>query len=316
MDAQISRRQMISGASGALASGIAPQSAKASVRKRSKAAPFRYCLNTSTLMGHKLPITEIVDIAGQAGYNAIEPWIRELDEHVKGGKSLRDLAKRIRDRGLTVESSIGFFDWIVDEDARRAKAVEEAKRNMELVANIGGTRLACPPAGATDRADIDLFKAAERYRALLEIGDKIGVVPEVEVWGFSKTLTRLSQAMFVALESGHPKACVLPDVFHLYKGGTPFSGIRLLSGAAVHCFHLNDYPAEPPRDTITDASRVYPGDGIAPLGQVFRDLEAIGYDGVLSLELFNRDYWKQDAQTVASTGIRKMRDAVKAALGK
>ena len=69
----------------------------------------------------------------------------------------------------------------------------------------------------------------------------------------------------VAIESGHPKACVLPDVYHLYKGGSDFAGLKLLNAAAVHVFHMNDYPANPPRSAINDSDRVYPGDGVAPL---------------------------------------------------
>ena len=49
-----------------------------------------------------------------------------------------------------------------------------------------------------------------------------------------------------------------------------------------------------------------------PKKELFRDLRAIGYRGMLSLELFNRDYWKQDALTVAKTGLEKMRVLVKA----
>ena len=55
--------------------------------------------------------------------------------------------------------------------------------------------------------------------ALLELGDEVGVVPEVELWGGSKTLHRLGEAALVAIESGHKSACILPDVYHLYKGG-------------------------------------------------------------------------------------------------
>ena len=121
------------------------------------------------------------------------------------------------------------------------------------------------------------------------------MIPQAEVWGFSTTLSKLGETMLVALESKHPRACILPDVYHLYKGGSEFAGLRLLAGSAIHCFHMNDYPATPARDTIKDADRVYPGDGIAPLSQILRDLFATGFAGVLSLELFNPGYWQQDA---------------------
>lgn len=269
-------------------------------------AEFRYCFNTSTIRGQKLSLVEEIDIAAQAGYQAIEPWLGEIQTYVQQGGSLPDLKKRIADCGLTVESAIGFAEWIVDDDARRTKALEQARHEMDLVQQIGGKRIAAPAAGATDVATIDYLKVAERYRALLAIGDHIGVVPQVEVWGFSKTLTRLGQAVMVAIESGHPQACVLPDVYHLYKGGSDFTGLKLLNGAAVHVFHMNDYPANPPRQAINDSDRVYPGDGVAPLADVLRTLREIGFDGFLSVELFNPTYWQQDPHQVARKALEKM----------
>src|SRR6185437_7821585 len=168
-------------------------------KERKPDEPFRYGLNTATLMGQKLSIVEEVEIASRAGYQAIEPWVRELDQYVKGGGSLKDLGKRIADRGLRVESAIDFPEWIVNDDAKREKGLENARRGMDRVKQIGGTRIAAPPAGATQRADIPLLTIAQRYRALLDIGAQIGVVPQIEVWGFSKTLTRLSEAVFVAI---------------------------------------------------------------------------------------------------------------------
>jgi sugar phosphate isomerase/epimerase len=138
----------------------------------------------------------------------------------------------------------------------------------------------------------------------------MGVIPQLEVWGFSTTLSKLGETMFVATESKHPKACVLLDVYHLHKGGSGFVGLRLLNGGAMNCFHMNDYPATPPRETIRDADRVYPGDGVAPLTQILKDLLATGFRGTLSLELFNPTYWKDDATNVARTGLMKMKEAV------
>ena len=278
--------------------------------------PFGFCLNTSTIRGHNLSIVEEVDVAAEAGYRAIEPWCGKIDAYLDNGGDLKDLEKRIRDHGMTVESAIGFAPWIVNDDAQRTKGMEAMKRDMDRVARIGGKRIAAPAAGAQDRTDIDLMKAAERYRALLKLGDETGVVPQVEVWGFSKTLTKLSQAVAVAVEAGHPKACVLADVYHLHKGGSDFRGLSLLSADSMHVMHMNDYPAEPPREKITDAMRVYPGDGVAPLDDILKTLRNIGFRGWLSLELFNESYWKQhDALTVAETGLRKMREAVQKALG-
>ncbi len=276
--------------------------------------PFTYCLNSSTLFGQKLDMVEVVEIASKAGYTGLEPWVRELDQYVKAGGSLKELGKRCRDKGLVIEDVIGFFEWVVDDDAKRKKGLEEARRNFDMVQQLGGSRLAAPPVGATNQADLDLRKAAERYRALLDLGESFGVVPQLELWGFSKTLGRVGEVLFVAAESGHPKASLLLDTYHLYKSGSDVSALRLVGGAAMHVLHFNDYPAMPPRDKITDAMRVYPGDGAAPLKTILRTLRRNGFRGALSLELFNADYWKQDALTVAKTGLEKMKAVVKASV--
>lgn len=273
--------------------------------------PFRYCLNTSTLRGHNLTLPELVDIAASAGYEAIEPWVDELEKHEQTGGNLRDLGMRIRDMGLTVEGGIGFFDWIVDDDAARLAGLDQARQAMTLLSKIGGKRVAAPPWNAhkADATPLNLLAAAERYRTLLEIGDKMGVIPQVEVWGFSKNLSRLGEAAFVAMESGHPDANILADTYHLYKGGSPLSALAYVQGDKLPVVHVNDYPAISPAD-ITDADRVFPGDGVAPLTPFFRTLRTIGFKGVLSLELFNKEYYAREPLHVAKEGLEKLREAV------
>lgn len=283
--------------------------ATAIAQEKPAVSPFIFCLNGATIMGQKLPITKQIEVAAKAGYNAYEPWIRDINDYVKGGGTLADLRKLITDSGLTIECSIGFAQWIVEDDAKRAKALEEAKRDMDVVAQIGGKRTAAPASGGTDKP-LDLRKVAERYRALAEIGDKAGIQPLLEVWGFSKTLTRLSDATYVAIESRHPKAGVLPDFYHLYKGESGIEGLSLLSRAACPIIHMNDYPTGIEPAQIKDENRIYPGDGIAPIKQGLKIMAAVGTPIVLSLELFNREYWKLDALECAKRGLEKMKASV------
>jgi sugar phosphate isomerase/epimerase len=315
----VSRRQFIAGAGAAFGGFMTGRSKAVASSNNSKAdsgskIPFRYCLNTSTIRGQNLSLQKEIEITAQAGYHAIEPWVDKIHSYVRDGGNLKDIHKQINDSGLTVEGAISFFNWIVDDDDERAKGIEKVKRDMDVLAQIGGKRIAAPPAGATRQAGLDLIKAAERYRALLELGEQIGVIPQLEIWGPSKNLHLLGEAMFVVIESGHPKACLLPDVYHTYKGGSDFNGFKHISANTIQVFHLNDYPADPPRQKISDRDRVYPGDGIAPLTQILRDLQANGSRAVLSLELFNPDLWKQDPMAVAMTGLAKMKDAVGKAL--
>ena len=269
----------------------------------------KYCLNTSTIHGEVVPIVEQVAIAQKAGYDAIEFWLRDINKYTLEGGTLPDLKKRIVDAGLTVESSIAFANWIVDDEEVRKKGLEQARRDMDTVTAIGGIRIAAPPAGATNSGPLNLDLAGERYHALLEVGKTAGCIAQLEVWGFSKNLSRLSEVLYVAAAAQHPDACVLPDIYHLYKGGSSFNDLNLLSGKRIHVLHMNDYP-DIAKDKINDADRVYPGDGIAPVSKILSTVFASGFDGVLSIELFNRTYWQQDPNMVAAKGLASMKLAV------
>lgn len=270
-------------------------------------------LNMSTIRGQELDAAQEIEVAGKAGYEAIEPWFRKINAYVEAGGSLKDLKKRIDDHGLEVTSAIGFAPWIVNDPDKRAAGFEEAKRDMDTIAQLGGTRIAAPPAGAGKGDEISLDDAAVRYRKLLELGDEMGVIPQVEMWGGHPIIGTVEKAIYVAVASGHPSACFLGDVYHTYKGGSSFESLLLLGPHALQTYHMNDYPADPPRETIKDADRVFPGDGIAPMSEILGNFKAVGAYPVLSLELFNAEYWKMDALDCAKLGLEKMKAAVAAA---
>ena len=310
----LNRRQAIQASAVALATTATTYtSAATSVKAESK--PFGFCFNTSCVRGQKLSLDQQVDLVIKAGYEGIEPWIRDLQAFKDNGGSLKDLGKKLADHNVKVVSAIGFARWIVDDDQERAKGLETAKHDMGLLKEMGGVRIAAPPVGATNIEGFDLFAAASRYHALCEVGRNEGITPQLELWGFSKTLSRLGELAFVAAEAGHPDACILPDIYHIYKGGSSFEGLKMLNGQHIHCFHVNDYPADPPRPAIADKDRVHVGDGIAPVTKILQMVYKAGCRGMLSLELFNPEYWKQDPMQVASEGLAKVKAAVAKAFG-
>lgn len=311
----IDRRSLfLAGGAIAAASAVSRLQPSHAAESESSDMPVRFCLNMSTLRGQNLSVPEQVRVAAEAGYDSIEPWIGDLQEYVDGGGSLADLQKQIADAGLKVDSAIGFAQWIVDDDEARAKALEDARRDMALVSAIGGSRIAAPPIGAHKSAGPSLETIATRYRALLDVGHEAGVTPQLELWGFSPTLSKLGELAYVATASGHPDACVLPDFYHIYKGGNDFASLGMIEASRMHVFHINDYPAEPSIDKIADKDRVFPGDGVCPLPETIAMLLRNGFAGAFSLELFNPDYWKRDAVAVAKEGLEKSRAVVAAAL--
>ena len=146
---ELSRRDMLASAAAALAAAGAPNIASAdqasrpgATRTRPANEPFGYCLNTSTIRGNNLDFPAVIAAASKAGFQALEPWIVEIDRHTTNGGTLKDLAKRIADAGLTVENAIAFNALLDDDDMRRAASMEKLKVDMDKVAQIGGKRIA------------------------------------------------------------------------------------------------------------------------------------------------------------------------------
>ncbi len=271
---------------------------------------FRYCLNTATIGIGKRPLPDTIAIAAKAGYSAIEPWISDIQQFVQKGGRLPDLKKQIADLGLSVESAIGFSDWISDAAEKSPNGLDAWKRDFDMMAQLGGKRICAPPSGAVNIEEKDLLKVAARYRRLLELGRKFGVTPQLELWAFSKTLHRLGEVAYVIAETDDPDACVLLDAYHIHAGGSAMRGIRAFNGRMLHVFHMNDYPSKPAHGQKPSEFRVYPGDGILPLEDLLRDLRDIGFRGFLSLEIFNNEYLEQDPLLVARTGLEKMKALV------
>jgi 2-keto-myo-inositol isomerase len=315
----LSRREVVRGAVAAFGAAMVSPTRSEAQAPRSPAArtrpanePFGYCLNTSTIRGNNLDIVGVVNAASKAGFQAIEPWITEIDRYTSNGGVLKDLGKRIADAGLTVEDAIAFNSFLDDDDARRAASMEKLKVDMDKVAQIGGKRIAAPP--GNNRAAVSLDNAAKYYREALEMGEKMGVQPLLELWGTHPVLGPLSHGIYVTVAAGRADASLLLDVFHLYKSGTPFTALKQINGASLHVMHLNDYPQAADSSTLNDSNRIYPGDGVAPLAQILRDMRDNGFRGYLSLELFNRDYWARSADENLKTAIEKIRATVHSAM--
>lgn len=266
-----------------------------------------YCLNTSTIRGAGLDLPATIDLVATAGYGALEPWIRELDAHVEVGGTLRELRTQADDRGVAIPNLIGFFRWCVDDSAERTAAFAEAQRNFAQAAELGCPYIAAPPFGATEAESLDLDAVADRFAALMELGRAEGALPLLEFWGHSRQLCRLGHALYVLSEVADPDARILADVFHMAKQGTDHGALRLCGPQVLGLFHVNDYPAADDHRKQVDADRVLPGDGVAPLATIAATFAATGYDGVLSLELFNPELWARDPADVAAEGLRKMR---------
>ena len=274
---------------------------------------FIYCLNTSTIRGQGQGLAKSIEIAAEAGYEGVELWVGDVRDYVDQGNSLAELRKIIASGSLTVEGAIGFASWIVDDPDQRREGFLQMEKDMNLMAELECKRIAAPPSGFSG-SELDYQTAGERYRQVIELGRKTGVMPQLEFWGPHPALHHLGQALYIAAAADDPDVRILADVYHLFRGGSGFNGLKMLNGNVLEIFHMNDYPGNIQRKEMKDSDRVFPGDGIAPIKEILADLYKMGGTKVLSLELFNRGYWEQDALEVAKTGLQKMKHLVQSSI--
>ena len=282
-------------------------------QKKKPSAKFKFCLNTSTISGQKAGVQKYIELAAKAGYDSVEIWLQDVKDYKAHGNTLKALKKHLDDSQITVEDAIGFAPWMVEDEQKRKAGFDQMKLEMEMMAELGCKRIAAPAAGVPAGVPLDLFKIGERYKQLLDLGRQTGVMPQLEFWGSSPVFYSMSQALMVAAAANDVDVHILPDVYHLFRGGSGFESLKMVNGKIIDVIHFNDYPSTIPREEQKDKDRLYPGDGVAPLKQIITDLANMGGTKVLSLELFNPEYWKNDSLVIAKTGLEKMKAVVASA---
>jgi 2-keto-myo-inositol isomerase len=262
------------------------------------------CLNTSTIRPASLP--DKIAAAAAAGFQAVELWNEDVFAFLDAGASLADVRRLLTDNGLVVPSMIAIMGFVGNADPGRPERLGEARRRMEQARDLGAPFIvASPPLERTD-----LGRCAEDYAELLALGREMGIRAAMEFLGFVDHVNSIAAAREIMTRSGDPTATIVLDWFHMVRGDgreTMAADLRALRAEQIAIVHLDDVPYTRPFPEMTDGDRVYPGDGDIPLADLFALLAETGYDGPLSLELFNEELWAQDPFEVARIGFEKSR---------
>ncbi len=279
-----------------------------------KKLPFRISLNTSTLLHYKLNVDVQIDMVADAGFDGIELWMSDVKSYLKNDGSSKHLKEKLEARQLVLENMIGFSKWCSDDSDERKKAIDQLREEMIITSELGGKFIAAPVQGiaSLDRNKYDEY--AQRFDVILKLGDETGVTPIIELWG-AGALNKVADCAQIAISTGHPKATMLFDFYHIYRGGNHWPTLDCLNGKKLPVIHMNDYPASPSRNLLNDSHRIFPGDGVCPYNEVIPKLYDSGFRGGLSVELFNKEYWAtMDAATILKNSYEKTYQVVEGAL--
>ena len=271
---------------------------------------MKISLNGATTMHADLK-TDIM-AAHAAGYDLIELWKSKLIDYLEDN-SVHDLIRLLDEASLDPWSinSIEHITFRTPED------YAVIRNECEKLCSIAGD-LNCPyivvvpgklPAGASKQQIID-----ESVRVLNDLGDiahRYGVSLAFEFLGQTDcSVQTLDLAKEIIEIVDRPNIGVVIDTFHFYAGNSTFDAIDTLDPAKLFIFHIND-AENLPKDQLTDAHRLYPGKGILPIREMKEHFDKIGYDRMVSVEIFRPEYWAQDPFEVA----RKAKIATEEVLG-
>lgn len=259
----------------------------------------RICLNMVTIRSPSLQ--QKICVAKEAGYEAVGLWLGETQEFLQSGRSLGELRSLLGENGLVAAEIcfVGGWQWAVGEE--RSKALDAAQGAFAMAREVGcDVVIACASGGKGD-----LVQATEDYGVLCDLAAGYGVCPALEFIGPFEQVKDIATAWEIVKGAGRPNGGILLDTFHFMRGGSRIEDLEALPPGAVAFVHINDAPRRPIEE-LTDADRALPGEGFFPLQEILSILARKGYEGYLSLELFNRQLWEKDALEVAKAGAESL----------
>ena len=261
-----------------------------------------YCLNTSTIKPQTL--MDKIKLVGEAGYDGIELWLNDVWEFVARGGEVSDIEKILADHGLIVPSVIAMRQWGDFEGWEHQLVLDEARRRFALGARLGAPFIVATPPLENPRTE----HLPERYKELLEIGRQEGICPTFEYISFFKSVHTLKKAWEIVQVSGDPDATLILDAFHNWNSGSTEEELRSIPVEKISHYHIDDAEPSKPAGNQTDPDRVMPGDGQIDLRAEIKALKEMGYDGTVSLELFNESWWKRDPRETLRVGLQRMKE--------
>ena len=263
---------------------------------------FQFCLNTSTIKPQ--PLLKKIELVAQAGFEGIELWINDIYDFIGRGGEVADIEKALADQGLFVPSVIAIRQWGDMDGWEYQLVLDEARRRFALGSRLGAKFIVATPPLEQEGQD----HLPGRYKDLLQIGREEGIKPTFEYISFFKSVYNLADAWQIVQEANDPDATLILDAFHNWNSNSTLNELRQIPADRISHYHIDDAHPDKAPCTQKDPDRVMLGEGQIDLAAEISVLREIGYEGTVSLELFNKELWEQDPTEVLKVGIERMRE--------
>ncbi len=264
--------------------------------------------NGATTM--KASLEDDVRNAAAAGFDGLELWGAKLDRYL-AARSASELKAMLAAAKLPPLSINSIEDATFSPD--RKAVLERCREWSALSAEIGNPVIVVVPGVAPQGMGEEeiVRRSAAELRELCDIAAPRGVRLAFEmIGGQGRSVADVSRAQQVVRAADRPNLGLVIDTFHAFVGGSTMDALRRVDRRLIDIVHIND--AEPrPVSELRDSHRLFPGDGAMPLDGLLGAL--VGYDGLVSVEIFRPAYWDMDAAVVAKTAAEKARAVLRRA---
>jgi sugar phosphate isomerase/epimerase len=241
----------------------------------------------------------------EGGCSAAEVWLTKLETHLET-HSAADTRKLLEDRQMTLAAAAYQGGLLLSQGEARRAHFDHFKRRLDLCEGFSIPTLIVVADFVESVDQQALERAVVSLRESAKWAQAFGVRLALEFRGRSTFCSSLDTAVALVRACGEPNVGVCLDVFHYYTGPSKPEDLELLDSANLAHVQVCDV-AGVARELAADGDRIFPGEGDFRLGPIVERLRAIGYEGWVSLELFNPVLWQAKAHQVAALGMQALR---------
>jgi 2-keto-myo-inositol isomerase len=260
---------------------------------------------------------DIHGFADAAG-DGIELWLTKLEEYLKS-HTVADVRKLAEDREQKFVAASFQGGLLVSQGEARRETWAQFERRLDLLAELAVPVLVLVPdflggAGHGSFSQTDIERAQVSLKQAGQLAAPRGIKLALEFQCRAPFVNNLETAASLVASVEEPNVGLCLDVFHYYIGPSKFEDLACLSPANLFHVQFCDLLSVP-RELANDSQRILPGDGDFQLGPIVDHLRNIGYEGAVSLEVMNPQFWPIDPQQVGEIGLTALRMALKQATG-
>lgn len=249
-------------------------------------------------------LAEKLRAAADAGFDGVEIFEQDLTVSPHSPEQIRDRAAEL---GLTLDLFQPFRDFEgVPEDAFAAN-LRRLEAKFQLMGRLGiDTILLCSNVGTATIDDDGLFAA--QLRSAGELAERYGVRIAYEALAWGRYVNDFEHAQRIVDLADHPSVGTCLDTFHILSRGWDTAAVADIAAEKIFFVQLADAP-KLSMDILSWSRhhRVFPGEGDFDLVRFMTFLAQAGYDGPVSLEIFNDSFRKAEVGRTAVDGLRSLR---------